>query len=106
MIMKQDNTFDLQANRCPVVMCYIRQAIQSAIGGSFKGIVIIKTIEPSVKRDLNHYITTATSGIKIISQIVTPLTKSVIDVWIDNDGAIEDDFLNINEQHHFQLEFS
>jgi TusA-related sulfurtransferase len=97
--------FDLKSTRCPEAMLHVRKAIDTACSKNFKGRVLIKTIEPSMERDLPFYINQVSGAVSILNTHKQTLKQETKQRWITSNEAIEEDLTLIEFQYLYELEF-
>jgi len=94
--------FDLKASRCPDAMLFVRRAINSAIENGYQGNVELRTIEPSMIRDLPYYCSQL-DQVEILNVYHTKLSELTKQQWLDNDDAIEDELMSMKDQIIFHI---
>ncbi|MBB1389488.1 hypothetical protein H5185_08640 [Shewanella sp. SG44-6] len=102
----KNNEFDLKATRCPIAMVYVRRALTLAIEQEFEGNLTIKTIEPSLLRDLSFFAGHFEGKIDIINSSQTDVTLSMKNNWIESNVAIDDELNDIKYQHNILVKIS
>lgn len=98
--------FDLNATRCPIAMVYVRRALNAAMEQGFIGDLTIRTIEPSLLRDLSYFAGYFAGKIDIIEATQSEVTLSMKNNWINNNSAVEDELLDIKFQHSILLKIT
>lgn len=97
---------NLKALRCPAAMIYVRRAITSAINEGFNGIVVISTIEPSMKRDLALFIASCDKNIRISDEVIHPLSEDLKREWLEEGEVTMCELEGIESTREFALTFS
>lgn len=97
---------NLKALRCPAAMIYVRRAIQNAIDTNFKGIVVVSTIEPSMKRDIALFLNSCDANINISEENKVALTDCLQKEWVESGEATTCELENIDSIQEFALTFN
>ena len=93
---------NLQAARCPAAMSYVRSALNNAIESKFSGVVVISTIEQSMKRDLTYFVGTL-DDVSIVSESDFPLSDKTRQEWLESGEAIKEDIEGIDNVYTFTV---
>jgi TusA-related sulfurtransferase len=83
-------TLDLKDMRCPDALIRGKKAI-SALRSSEATHLAIKTIEPSLKRDLEYFIA-HTGDESLVHQSKRPISSRESDIW-EEEGAVKQDYI-------------
>lgn len=95
--------FDLKALRCPMAASYARRGLFGAIQGGFKGVVEVRTIEPSFKRDLT-FLVNQTDELTMIEVKESDITSDRKMAWLSEGEATQEDLKDISKIHSFFVE--
>lgn len=85
---------DLKAARCPSAMSYVRMALNAAQDKKFTGQVLISTIEQSMPRDLEYFVSTLNS-VSLVKTESKALSEDVRKEWLSSGEAVVDELEGI-----------
>lgn len=92
--------FDLKSLRCPMAASYARRGLFGAIKGGFKGVVEVRTIEPSFKRDL-AFLVNQTDELTMLEISEAEITQETRSAWLSEGEATNEDLLGVSVIHSF-----